>query len=120
MGTVYTYGSIIPPTKLQVTFSPEVPVAGQMDEVTISGKFTKDITENTELVVAFIDSNGAALADPTKLPACTGSGCSIKAGEQYTQTVEIQAPDSIPHSTDIFIVMGNSKTDVIGCAYVKL
>ncbi|CAG8480859.1 15234_t:CDS:1 [Funneliformis mosseae] len=113
-------GSIIPPTKLKVTLSPEVPVAGQMNKVTISGKFTEDITENTELVVAFIDSNRDPIDEPTKLPACTGSGCSIKVGEQYTQTVEIQTPDSIPHSTDMFIVIGNSKTDVIGCANAEL
>ncbi|CAG8708196.1 14746_t:CDS:2 [Funneliformis mosseae] len=94
-------GSMSQPPLLQVTLSPEVPVAGLKDKVTISGKFAEDITE-------------------TKFPACTGSGCSIKAGDQYAKTVEIQAPGSIPHLSFMMIAMGNSNTDVIGCAYAEV
>ncbi|CAG8716086.1 10287_t:CDS:1, partial [Funneliformis caledonium] len=102
------------------TLSPEVPVAGQKEEVTISGKFAEDITESTEIAIAFVDMGRTPLADPAKFPACTGSGCSIKAGEQYTKTVEIQAPDSIPNLSFLMIAMGNSNTDVIGCAYAEV
>ncbi|CAG8601276.1 199_t:CDS:1, partial [Funneliformis caledonium] len=55
-----------------------------------------------------------------KFPACTGSGCSIKAGDQYTKTVEIQAPGSIPQLSFMIIYIGNSNTNFIGCAYAKL
>ncbi|CAG8590419.1 15829_t:CDS:1 [Funneliformis mosseae] len=103
---------------LQVSLSTDPPVAGQKDAFTVSGKFTKDVTDQTKLVIAFVDIIGKKpIQDPTTVPACTGSGCPIKAGDQYTQTVEVQAPENLPVTYALVVGVGNSIPDPLGCAF---
>ncbi|CAG8625795.1 11214_t:CDS:2 [Funneliformis mosseae] len=80
---------------LKVSLSADPPVAGQKDTFTVSGKLLKDATEQTKLGVAFVDLNGNTIGDLTVVSACSGSGCKIKAGDQYTQTVDVQVPNNL-------------------------
>ncbi|CAG8655979.1 14902_t:CDS:2, partial [Funneliformis caledonium] len=51
---------------LQVSLSTDPPVAGQKDAFTVSGKFTKDVTDQTILAIAFVDISGKKpIQDPT-------------------------------------------------------
>ncbi|CAG8649068.1 16713_t:CDS:1 [Funneliformis mosseae] len=114
-------GSTTPPPLLQVSLSPDPPAAGQKDTVTVSGKFSEDITEDTMLAVVFAQQDVGIIGDPFITPACTGSGCPIKAGEQYTQTVEIQAPADLPNPYLLGAAVGNPDTqDVLGCAIATI
>nr|CAB45404.1 hypothetical protein [Funneliformis mosseae] len=61
------------------------------------------------------------MEDPTIVPACTGSGCPIKAGEQYTQTVEVQVPARLPSPYLLGVGVGSADgTDVLGCAIATI
>ncbi|CAG8648078.1 12624_t:CDS:2 [Funneliformis caledonium] len=73
-----------------------------------------DVTEQTKLVVAFSDKNGATLAELIFFDACTGSGCPIKAGDAINQKVEFNLPDK---SFYMVFSMANSESDVLGCFY---
>ncbi|CAG8516872.1 1277_t:CDS:1 [Funneliformis mosseae] len=82
---------------------------------TVTGTLKNDITEQTKLVVAFGDSNVAALAEPIVFDACTGSGCPIKAGDAINQKVEFKLPDQLPKSYNTVFSMANSESDILGC-----
>ncbi|CAG8632091.1 9095_t:CDS:2 [Funneliformis caledonium] len=99
---------------LQVSHSTD---PGQNNVFTVSGKFTKDVTDQTKLAVAFVNSSNKLVEDPTTVPACTGSGCPIKAGDQYTQTMEIHEPGNLTFDYILAFGVGNSVTDLLGCAY---
>ncbi|CAG8630442.1 11470_t:CDS:2 [Funneliformis caledonium] len=118
---ICTTSSTTPPPLLQVSLSPDPPVAGQKDTVTVSGKFSKDVTNDTILAVVFAQPGEGIIGDPVIVPACTGSGCPIKAGEQYTQTVEIQAPADLPNPYLLGAAVGNPVThDALGCAIATI
>ncbi|CAG8567589.1 1648_t:CDS:1 [Funneliformis mosseae] len=92
-------------------------MSDQKYTATVTGTLKNDVTEQTKLVVAFGDSNGAALADPIVFDACTGSGCPIKAGDAINQQVEFQAPGKLPKPYNMVFSMANSESDILGCFY---
>ncbi|CAI2175192.1 10292_t:CDS:1 [Funneliformis geosporum] len=110
-------GSNTPLPKLEVSISPDPPVAGQKVKFSVSGKFSKDITEQTKLGVAFVDTNQNPIEPPTVVDACTGSGCPIKAGDSYNQTAEVPVPDTLPNQYIIGVAVGDSESEGLGCAY---
>ncbi|CAI2171457.1 7073_t:CDS:1 [Funneliformis geosporum] len=112
-------GSTHPVSFLQVSISPDPPVAGQSDIVVVSGTFSEDVTPKTNLAVVFTDLSQQPIAPPTVVSACTKTGCP-KAGTKYNQTVTVKAPESLPATYIMAIGVGNSLTDVLGCAYAIL
>ncbi|CAG8767235.1 14401_t:CDS:1, partial [Funneliformis caledonium] len=90
------------------------------DTFTVSGKLLKDATEQTNLGVAFVDLNGNTIGDLTVVSACSGSGCKIKAGDQYTQTVDVQVPNNLNSTYELTIGVWNTVNtvlDPLGCAF---
>ncbi|CAG8763708.1 3880_t:CDS:1, partial [Funneliformis caledonium] len=82
-----------PPVLLDVVINPqpqEEEIISTLD-ITISGKFTEDVTKKTFTVVAFVNEATQQLAfPPTILDACTGSECPVKAGKNFNQTVKVE------------------------------
>ncbi|CAG8748487.1 12543_t:CDS:1, partial [Funneliformis mosseae] len=113
-------GSSIAPPLLQVALSADPPVAGQKDTLTISGKLLNDVNEQIKLKISFIDLNKTRIAHPTIVSACTGSGCTIKAGDPYTQTVEVQVPSNLTSSYYLLVFVGNSLYEPLGCAFATI
>ncbi|CAG8745214.1 4111_t:CDS:1, partial [Funneliformis caledonium] len=113
--------SVLPtlPT-LQASFEYDTPVAGQDNKVHVSGKFSEDVTENTFVAVTFYDVSSAInTISYTSTFDCTGSACKIKAGDPFTQTVDVQ----IPGNKDTYLMMvevSNSNTDILGCTFTLL
>ncbi|CAG8562993.1 3872_t:CDS:1 [Funneliformis mosseae] len=104
-------GSTKPPN-FQVSFSPNPPSTGEKVNVTISGKFSEDVTEKTTISIGLLDRQGEQLKeDAFEFPAC-GTGCT-KAGDPYSRTVEVQIPKGDHYI--VFIGVSNTNTDVLGC-----
>ncbi|CAG8563010.1 3873_t:CDS:1 [Funneliformis mosseae] len=105
-------GSFLP--TIQASFEHDTLVAGQDNKVHISGKFSEDVTESTIVAVTFYHvSNPNFSIGYTSTVGCTGKGCKIKAGDPFTQTVDVQLPDN--KDTYLMVVeVSNSSTD-IGC-----
>ncbi|CAG8745460.1 4480_t:CDS:1, partial [Funneliformis caledonium] len=102
-----------PKPNFQVSFLPNPPSTGEKVNITISGKFSEDVTEKTMIVVLLLDrQNHQLLGDSFNYPAC-GTGCT-KAGDPYSRTVEVQIPKA-DHFV-AFIVVYNSETDILGCS----
>ncbi|CAG8711613.1 1922_t:CDS:1, partial [Funneliformis caledonium] len=110
-------GSTTQAPLLQVSLSADPPVAGQKDTFTVSGKLSEDATEQTKLAISFVDLNKNPIGHPTVVSACSGSGCRIKAGDQYTQTVDVQVPNNLPSKYVLAVGVGNTVSDPLGCAF---
>ncbi|CAG8615512.1 12054_t:CDS:1 [Funneliformis mosseae] len=113
----FTPGASSAPALLQVSISPDPPVAGTNVKVSVSGTFSKDVTAQTKLVVAFADFSKQPIAPPFVTDACTGSGCPIKAGDSYSQSVDVLVPNNLPSNYIMGAGVGNSESDILGCAY---
>ncbi|CAG8480890.1 15237_t:CDS:2 [Funneliformis mosseae] len=114
-------GSKTPPVLLDVVFNPQPQEEKRNPtlDITISGKFTEDVTKKTFTVVAFVDEVTQQLAfPPTILAACTGSECPVKAGKNFNQTVEVvlQKQSDYPYliPTRMVVSVANSDTDILG------
>ncbi|CAG8450405.1 2089_t:CDS:1 [Funneliformis mosseae] len=106
-------GLSTPPALLHASFAS---VSKNKYKATVSGTFTDKVTKKTKLVIAFVgDSGRTPIAHPNIFAACTGSGCPIKPGVKYNQTVEFQVPDKLSKQFDMVLSVANSESNILGC-----
>ncbi|RIA86394.1 hypothetical protein C1645_740887 [Glomus cerebriforme] len=117
-----------PPTPLTVSMTPDPPVSGKDVSFTITAKLDKDVDSKTIFGIGFADASGP-LAQPTISPACDGEGepkCPIKAGTEFTLKPTVQAPDNLPTTYGIVVIIGEPTDDpkvpldAYGCAYTTI
>ncbi|CAG8719679.1 16541_t:CDS:1 [Funneliformis mosseae] len=110
-------GSTTPPPLLQVSLSADPPVAKQKNTFTVSGKLSRDVAENTRIVISFVDLNkNTVIFDDF---VCTDVRCPIKAGDQFTKTMTVEVPGNLTSSYVLTVGVGYT-SEPIGCAFATI
>ncbi|CAI2193387.1 11022_t:CDS:2 [Funneliformis geosporum] len=109
-------GSTTSPPLLSVILNPDPVVNGKPDNYTVSGTLDADITETTQLVVAYGDPVAKQIVgDPYTGPVCQDAGCPIKAKSPFSISADIPTPD-LPSPYMIVVGIVEPPQTILGCA----
>jgi len=109
---------------INVTVSPDPPVAGGSETFDISGTAESTINEGENLVIIFADVSNdppEPIGEPFSQQFCSADvQCPVESGTEYKTSAEVQVPQTLPDSYAIIVGIASMSSDdnavISGCA----